>query len=648
MKENANSALKIVASFVFVFAIVGVLYVVYFNSNGQPSTDVPVGVKTFGSCSAMSSFIKTNAQKSYPSYWGSGVVRAFTGVTGAISASPSMAEGGKATDYSTTNIQVAGVDEADITKNDGKYIYTLSGDKVVIIDAYPAESAAVLSEIAFNSSTERVTEMFVNGDKLVLFGDKTDYNGPIMGAEISYRPYYYRTSSFVKIYDIVDRSNPILTRDVAIDGNYYSSRMIGDYVYVVLNSYVYEDIVMPNITAGGVETPVAGCADVQYFEDVVDSSYSLTTIMSINVNTEEMSEKVFLTGNTQTMYVSTDNIYLTSTQYYYEPMPLVGDFFPRSEEKTLIKRVGINGNTVEFKAEGSVPGWILNQFSMDEYNGNFRIATTSGHVSRSGGGSSNNVYVLNGSLDTIGTLEDLAPGEQIYSARFLGDRAYLVTFKKIDPLFAIDLSDPTNPNVLGKLKIPGYSSYLHPYDETHLIGIGKNAIEAEEGDFAWYQGVKLSLFDVSDVANPKEMSMVSIGERGTDSYALNDHKAFLFDKEKGLLVVPILLAEFDAEPQSDWDYGEYTFQGAYVYSVDLTSGFTYKGRITHVTDDSLLKSGYYYESPYSVKRSLYMDNTLYTISEKTVKANSLIDLSELANVSLPYEGSDYYYGYYGV
>ncbi len=226
------------------------------------------------------------------------------------------------------------------------------------------------------------------------------------------------------------------------------------------------------------------------------------------------------------VYCSAEYLYLTTGGY----------------SETGIHKIRLDNGYIEGVADGSVPGWVLNQFSMDESDGYFRIATTTGHawgVSTS----KNNVYVLDEDLKVVGELEDLAPGEQIYSARFMGNRLYLVTFKKVDPLFVIDLADPTAPRVLGKLKIPGYSNYLHPYDEKHVIGLGKEAVDSEGGSFAWYQGVKLSLFDVSDVSNPREVAKLEIGDRGTDSPALYDHKAFLFSRERNLLVIPILEAK---------------------------------------------------------------------------------------------------------
>jgi uncharacterized secreted protein with C-terminal beta-propeller domain len=255
------------------------------------------------------------------------------------------------------------------------------------------------------------------------------------------------------------------------------------------------------------------------------------------------------------------------------------------------------------------------------------------------GTSQNNVYVLDTTLTITGSLTDLAPGETIYSARFMGERGYLVTFKQVDPLFVIDLSNPSHPKQLGYLKVTGYSDYLHPYDENHLIGIGKETTDA--GEFAWYQGVKISLFDVTDVSNPVEISNIEIGDRGTDSPVLWDHKAFLFDKSRNLLVMPILVAEVDVSKYSEealaWAYGEPVWQGAYVFDISLDEGFQLKGGITHIENLGDLKQEYYYYySPFSVTRSLYIGNVLYTISEAKIKMNSLENLDYINEVELPF------------
>jgi uncharacterized secreted protein with C-terminal beta-propeller domain len=566
----------------------------------------------------------------------------------ALSSAPkAAAESGGSTDYSTTNIQVAGVDEADIVKTDGKYIYVLSGTSLIILQAYPAENATILSQINLSNPNE----LYVNGDSLVVF-DRESYK-----------------ETTVLQYDITDRSNPILTKNITAEGNYFDSRMIDNFVYVLVNKPVYyyyanDTIEPPTIQYTGVQNTTT-FPDVYYFDEPA-YSYRFTTVLSIDLNsTEERPEsKIFLMGTSQDLYVSRDNIYvtyrkvsdfvalrnnpLTKIAAEVVPMPPI-----EYKDETAVHRIAIKDGEVEYAASGVVPGHILNQFSMDEHNGYFRVATTSGHVSRSAEGatSKNNVYVLDSNLNITGKLEDLAPGERIYSARFMGNRSYLVTFKKVDPLFVIDMQDPTEPKVLGKLKIPGYSNYLHPYDENHLIGIGKETVEAEVGDFAWYQGVKISLFDVTDVSAPKELSKYEIGDRGTDSYALYDHKAFLFSKDRNLLVIPILLAQIDEErfsgPVPSNAHGDYTFQGAYVFNISSENGIKLRGRITHVNDSSSFeKSGYYYYSPYSVKRSLYMDDVLYTISNRMVKMNKLDDLSEVNNITLPYHEEAKYWYYY--
>jgi len=290
---------------------------------------------------------------------------------------------------------------------------------------------------------------------------------------------------------------------------------------------------------------------------------------------------------------------------------------------------------MNYVASGEIPGMVLNQFAMDEYDGYFRVATTV-----HGEKALNNVYVLNMALNITGSLTDLALGETIYSARFMGERCYLVTFRNIDPLFVIDLSNPTNPRLLGELKITGYSSYLHPYDENHIIGIGKETV-AEQEDFAWYQGVKISLFDVSDVSNPREISKYEIGDRGTDSPVLWDHKAFLFDKERNLLVMPVLEAKINAtqypEGVPSWAYGQPVWQGAYVFDISVDNGLQLKGKITHVENITDPEQGYYYYySPFAVERSLYIDNVLYTISQAKIKMNDLGTLEYINEVELPY------------
>ncbi|GAF69267.1 unnamed protein product, partial [marine sediment metagenome] len=409
------------------------------------------------------------------------------------------------------------------------------------------------------------------------------------------------SKAVINIYDISDRENPVVEKEIEVDGSYYDARMIGDYVYVIITEYssnIYRTmngnvtLCIPEITIDDDTKQIP--PDQIYYVDVPELSETMTHVLSINILDGETNQKSFMLGSSQSMYVSQNNIFLTSQHYeYINPLE---DFTGGSRQTTILHKISIDAGDISYAAQGEVPGSILNQFSMDEHNGFFRIATTVGSVWD--GQSTNNIYILDDTLERVSEIEDIAPGERIYSARFMGGKAYLVTFKKVDPFFTIDLSDPYNPQILGELKIPGYSDYLHPYDENHIIGIGKDTVEPDEGetwgrDFAWYQGIKIALFDVSDFENPKEVAKIIIGDRGTDSPALYDHKAFLFDRERELLVIPIRLCEISDEikEQNNGDtgsiYGEATFQGAYVYRLSLEDGFELKGRITHAEGEDL-------------------------------------------------------------
>jgi len=584
-------------------------------------------ISTFASYEELQDFINTNAQsissRWMPS-WMHGLIVSEAGKNAVLAPAA-------ITDYSPTNIQVAGVDEADIVKTDGEYIYLVSGQKVIIVKAYPPEQAQVLSEIKLEGIAIGI---FINGDRLVVFEEETPYYpyydlrlGPTGEFYMPSIAYYTSPKTYIKVYDVSDRENPRLQREISADGQYVSSRMIGDYAYVVINEPVYgedDEPSLPRIYSGGNEKEIPA-TDI-YCCNVSDYYYMYTTIMAINTQNDDQKATyaTMLLGASSNLYVSLDNIYLTFPVWGGD----VGDF-----QRTSIHRIHIAGNNMTYVASGEVPGMVLNQFSMDEYGDHFRVATTTRE-----GTSRNNVYVLNMALNITGSLENLAPGETIYSARFMGERGYLVTFKQVDPLFVIDLSDPYNPEVLGYLKVTGYSDYLHPYDETHIIGIGKETTDA--GEFAWYQGVKISLFDVTDVSNPVEVAKYEIGHRGTDSPVLWDHKAFLFDKSRNLLVMPILVAEVDQseypEGVPSWAYGEPVWQGAYVFDISVDGGLQLKGRITHIESPADLEQDYYWSySPLSVERSLYIGDVLYTISDAKIKMNNLENLDYINEVQLP-------------
>jgi uncharacterized secreted protein with C-terminal beta-propeller domain len=536
-------------------------------------------------------------------------------------------------DYSRTNVQVEGVDEADIVKCDGKYLYIVSGRSVFIVKAYPPEAAEVLAEINLNGT---VRGLFINGDRLVVF--EVMYPRYISVKPLMrYYPYYGVAETIIKVYDVSERDAPSLARTLSVNGSYFNSRMIGDHVYLAANYPAYQsiyvsegEIALPKITVDGRVEEID--ATKVYYSNISDYYHVFTIIIALNVK-DDVAEPIyeaFLFGAARTMYVSRKNVYFVVPNYVKplrEGVPL---------RKSEVHRVSIEGGTIRYEASGEVPGFVLNQFSMDEYGDYFRIATTTRVVgSMEGSNQMNNLYVLDMDLNIVGRLEGLAPGETIYSARFMSDRCYLVTFKKVDPFFVIDLKDPKNPKILGKLKITGYSDYLHPYDENHIIGIGKETVAAKEGDFAWHQGLKISLFDVSNISDPREISKVVVGHRGTYSPILRDHRALLFDRGRNLLAIPILVAEIDPSKfpggVPPYAYGEYVWQGIYVFNIS-ENGLTVRGRITHI-ENSTVPLGFH--SEYSIKRALYIGNVLYTISDRKVKMNSLLDLSEINEIKLP-------------
>jgi uncharacterized secreted protein with C-terminal beta-propeller domain len=379
--------------------------------------------------------------------------------------------------------------------------------------------------------------------------------------------------------------------------------------YVLDNNGIITNVTLPKVyEATKVATKVSEVApSTVRYADTIPSYFTFTTFIGLNIldDAQEPTNMTILMGGTSAMYVSMNNIYVT-----YPTWSEQGQY-------TSIYRVRVNGSSLAFEAKGSVAGYVLNQYSMDEHNGYFRVATT---------WQKNNVYVLNMNLSLVGKLENLAEGESIYSVRFMGNKGYVVTFRQTDPFFVIDLNNPTDPKVAGELKIPGYSSYLHPYDENHVIGLGKEN-----------NTVKLSLFDVTNVNAPTETAKYIVNGDWADSQALQDPKAFLFDKQKELLVIPMFITKYSYVNRTEEELarGEVSlvpseWQGAYVFKLTLTSGFTLRGGIAHQENATSLHSQYYE----SVNRALYIGNTLYTMSNAKVKLNSLTDLTLIAEVIL--------------
>jgi len=573
-------------------------------------------------------------------------------------------------DYSTTNVQVQGVDEADVVKTDGEYLYQMNNNMIVISKIYPSNEMKIVKVIDMEEENLYPSELYVDEERMVVIGHS--YSNLLIsdtipgGKRISKLPSYY-SSRTVKLieYDIKDKRDIKKSREIEVEGSYISSRKIEDKLYLVssrsCNYYHIMRSGQENLTPSYRDTALGekfiniSYEKIAYFPDCISANYLIVAGVDLGKPKEGVNVSTYLGGG-HNIYASGENLYvaLIRTEKKSNNPVIYDSANPQNQDdyrdkESIIYKFAMNEGKLICIGKGVVPGEILNQFSMDEYNGYFRIATTKGEIWRNDEHTSkNNLYILDKAMNITGTIEDIAPGEKIYSVRFMGDKAYMVTFKTVDPLFVIDLKNPKSPKILGALKIPGYSDYLHPYDENHIIGFGKDTVEVvhkdihgnEIGTTAYYLGMKIAMFDVSDMANPKELFVEKIGDRGTTSELLNNHKALLFSKERNLMAFPVTVAEVKEDEENNANmvprYGQFTFQGAYVYNIDLKEGFKLKGKITHITDDEYMKAGdYWYDSSKNVERILYINDDLYTISKGMIKANDINSLKLKGQLEIP-------------
>ena len=616
----------------------------------QRSNTAYIGTLTTGELPIVGSLAnleKMFAGQMYPHMMYRGILEfALDGKATAPSADTSAQESTTtgSSDYSQTNTQVAGVDEADIVKTDGEYIYQVKNNQVIITKAYPAGQMAVVKVIDFEDPNFYPTQLFVDGQHMLIIGQSNnnayyeempeiiekrgidEKPSAVPELKIARMPgYLWWDNSTVKAiaYDISDKANVKLVREVELEGHLVTSRKIGTHVYLLANKnmgYAVRPMApMFRDSAQGEDFVEIGYDAIQYFPERSHPNYLLIAAFDLNNIGGGTVVDAFI-GAGDNVYMSHDNLYVAVGRY---------------NNATAVYKFEVDGVDVDYVAKGEVPGNILNQFSMDEHKEHFRIATTDWN----NGGTTNNVFVLDSAMKLAGKIEDIAPGERIYSARFMGDKGYLVTFEMIDPLFVLDLSNPQKPEILGALKIPGFSNYLHPLDENHLLGIGKDTDVMDRkdqngkvvGQFVVEKGMKLAIFDVSDVSNPKEKYSEIIGGRGTYSEVLNNHKALLFDVQSGTLAFPVTIYEEGTE--TNW--GTFNFQGAIVYNVSLTQGFNLEGKITHITDQEYLKTGsHYYDGNSEIKRALSIGENLYAISDRAISAHNKTDLKELNRINL--------------
>jgi hypothetical protein len=593
-----------------------------------------------------------------------------------------------------TNNQVAGVDEADIVKNDGKFIYLLANGAFRIIEAWPPEAAREVASVPVAGEPKK---LFVAGDRALVYSSPPGApGGSGEGPGFDYAPSRECTYGYdcdfrgdgkptdLTLYDVSDRAAPRVLRTVRTKASLVAARRIGEVVHTVLGSpgvafqnvkeypeltdgrcddlfdpprfvAAFEQLRRQNeaaIRAASLEAAAPrvddGAGDVLascpgfYRSSEPSEGDGFTTVLSFSIADPaaplHASTIISRPGAT---YASGEALYVAvppsrADHYYYGG----GDDAerPKPVEASVVHKFVFDGGAAFYGASGEIKGRVLNQFAMDERDGFLRIATTSGHLPDPATHSTLSVAAQRGEvLEVVGQVDDIAPSEDIRSVRFDGDRGYVVTFKKTDPLFVFDLADPAAPRVLGELKIPGFSTYMHRLDEGHLLTIGYDADEMD--GFAFFDGILLQVFDVRDPANPRLAHKTTIGTRGSSSEALTNHLAFTYFAQKGLLALPMSICEGGG----DGSYGEFTFGGVLVYGVSAEGGFVDRGRVDfgRPPDEQLYSAGpdacsnWWTNATSAVKRTIFMDDFLYSVASGVVKVNHVSNLAaDVASVDV--------------
>jgi len=496
-----------------------------------------VGLKNFNSCTSMVNYIDDlkGEENNYP------YLRDFEGISAPISDSfdstSSLGSAESSVEYSNTNIQEENVDEGDIIKTNGVYLYLLKGNSDN--DEFSLEIREITDDGAdygesyskFLDFTPR--EFYLNNNKVVILGTEDLTGG------------FGNNGSRIEVWDV---SNPVdikVNYSASFDANLLTSRVNKNVFYFVGNYYesrfanatadsIEELLPLVEIQKDGYEIRDYECSDVSAFGESYTNMIMLHAIdlSSLSDNTE------LILGETSGHYMSEENLFLTTRVFdissrasdpLFDPVETSIPIEPSSINTEILK-LGLDKTEFDSSASGKVNGTLLNQFSMDEFGGNLRIATTTNGYSQT---SENMVYILDDDLEELGSIDNIARGEGIYSARFIEDRLYLVTFRQVDPFYVIDLSNSNNPQILGELKLPGFSNYLHPYSENIIIGFGR-----ETNRFGSVQGLKVALFDVSDPSNPQTLDTYELGDETYTSDAETNHKAFNYLDDEKLLILP--------------------------------------------------------------------------------------------------------------
>lgn len=537
--------------------------------------------------------------------------------------------------FSGTNVQVQGVDEGDIVKTDGTYIYILRECELIIMQANGAEVTDVSNTIvgqawdsselddgSTRSSEKQPKEMYLVGDRAVILSTYYDWTEPAGGAVAEGDMVRSSGNNYISvdIYDISDPAAPTLVKSLGQDGYAVASRMIDGVLYLCTSYYADNaqendvESYVPCLYADG-ERKAVECGTIGLLP--YDDAMTYSVLGSYDVAAGSLVNSQSILGGGDTVYMNAENFYLCRSVYQDNTgTPYQEDNYTVTEHKTdvstTVNRFSVAGGKLSYAATGTVAGALLNQFSLDENNGYLRLVTTENvggyrvyvdearnfeNYDYDKAKMSNDLFVLDSKLKTVGSVTGLAEDERIYSARFDGDYGYLCTYRTVDPIFALNLSDPANPTVTGALKLPGYSDYLHVWSDGLLFGLGMNTQEVQtDGEVtAKVDGMKMVMVDTSDPANLKEQNAMDID--ADYSEALNNHKAILVDREKNLIAFPA--------------------EGSYlVYSYTAENGFKLETEISVSSWDWN-------------NRGLYIGNYFYVVGSDYV---NILDMESLENV----------------
>ena len=486
--------------------------------------------------------------------------------------------------YADTYKQVDSVDEADVIKTDGKYIYYID-DFDNTIGIYKADkSATLISTIEdFNDGNDTDTQYF--GLDMFLYGNSLI----VTCEEANYEDGDYENYVGAYVYDVSNPKKPKLTKTYKQSGCYVSSRMIGERLYVVSNKYVYprckniKEYIPYGMSENGVLEPLSA-KDICCINNSSEPNYIVVSDIDVE-NEDKQTETKAILGAGEQIYCNEKNMYVAGASYeYLENNNEIADVAFYNSTTRIVKISLENG--IEFTAEGKINGNLNSQFSMDEKDGYLRVATTSNDKN---GNEINNLYVLDSDLKKVGEVTGFAKDESIRAVKFLGDTAYVITYEQTDPLFVIDLSDPKAPEIKGSVKISGFSTMLVPVDENTILGIGYSDEEREDGIVT--NGLKLALFDISDSTNPRVLDSKEF--IGYESEVQYNHKALVINKEQGYYAIPY--AEYNSEASAKAGILTFEITDREINMTEnfktLNSGYTCP-RCTYVSDTLYLFNGY--------------------------------------------------------